>query len=261
MSAFGALSELRDRPIEGIEAARQLKRGYRSHPIAAAGPGHNEPLVDVREYGIAGENYYFAERNPPYWQRIEGAIPDLLLRRAVAEKLERINQRLSPSGLELYLFDGWRPRAVQAFFHDVWFPAQLVRRHADLDGDALTREVERYWSAPTDDPMSPAPHATGAAVDLTVRWTGAEPLWMGSIFDDVTALAHRDRFELADAELLSFSDAEARANRRLLHWVMTEEGFVGDCSEWWHYSWGDQSWARLVGAPAALYGLADRPGP
>jgi D-alanyl-D-alanine dipeptidase len=257
MSAFGALKGLRDRPIEGVEAARELKWGFHLHPIELAGQGHNEPLVDARAYGVDGENYYFSERNPPYWQRVKGAIPDLLLRQAVAERLWRVNQRLHLSHLELHLFDGWRPRAVQAFFHDVWVPAEMVRRNPELSGDALTLEVERYWSPPTDDPRSPAPHATGAAVDLTLRWTDGDLLWMGSIFDDVTPLAHRDRFEAGDDRLLSFSDAEARANRRLLHWVMAEQGFVGDPDEWWHYSWGDQIWAKATGAPAAFYGLIE----
>ena len=45
------------------------------------------------------------------------------------------------------------------------------------------------------DENSPAPHATGAAVDLTLKWKDGETLWMGSLFDDVTRLANRDRFE------------------------------------------------------------------
>jgi D-alanyl-D-alanine dipeptidase len=31
---------------------------------------------------------------------------------------------------------------------------------------------------------------------------------------------------------------------------------VNYANEWWHYSWGDRSWAAAIGAPAALYGLA-----
>ena len=67
------------------------------------------------------------------------------------------------------------------------------------------------------------------------------------------------RFESLDAGAMSFSDEEARANRRLLHWVMAEEGFEGLPDEWWHFSWGDQMWAKLAGADAAHYGLAERP--
>jgi D-alanyl-D-alanine dipeptidase len=55
---------------------------------------------------------------------------------------------------------------------------------------------------------------------------------------------------------MCFSDEEARANRRLLHWVMAEEGFAGHPDEWWHFSFGDQLWAKLEGRPVALYGLS-----
>jgi D-alanyl-D-alanine dipeptidase len=37
---------------------------------------------------------------------------------------------------------------------------------------------------------------------------------------------------------------------------MTGEGFANYPEEWWHFSWGDQMWARLTGAPAAIYGGA-----
>jgi len=250
------MAALRARPIADQAAARARKAGYRAHPIARSNAHYGEPLADVRTLGIAGENYYFSGRNPPYWGRIEGAVPGLKLRQSVEAMLVRANARLKPMGLELFVFDAWRPKAVQAYFHDVWMPAELKRRRPDLAGAALTREVETYWAAPGVDENSPAPHATGAAVDLTLRWIGGEPLWMGSIFDDATALAHRDRFESLRDDAMSFSDEEARANRRLLHWVMTEEGFAGLPDEWWHFSWGDQMWAKLTGAPAAHYGLA-----
>ena len=133
---------------------------------------------------------------------------------------------------------------------------QLQRRDPALSGARLTEEVERYWAAPSADENSPAPHATGAAVDLTLRWKDGEALWMGSLFDDVTALAGRDRFEYLAADNFSFSDQEARANRRLLHWLMVEEGFAGHPDEWWHFSWGDQMWAALTAGPAG----ALRPG-
>jgi D-alanyl-D-alanine dipeptidase len=256
MSLFGPLSALRSQPIADAAAMRKAKAGFRTYLIERSNTHYLEEMVDVRDLGIAGENYYHSPRNPPYWRRIGGAIPDLLVRRAVGEKLVRINARLGEAGLELFLFDAWRPKAVQAYFHDVWMPAEILKRQPSLGGAALTEEVERYWAAPSGDENFPAPHATGAAVDLTIRWAGSDPLWMGSIFDDATALAHRDRFENLSDAAMSFSDEEARANRRLLHWVMADEGFAGHPDEWWHFSWGDQMWAALTGARAAHYGLA-----
>jgi len=252
MSIFGSLAAWRARPIPDQGPARARKKDFRAHPL---GPLSDEALMDLGELGIAGENYYWSAHNPPYWRRIEGATPKLLARVVVAAKLVKINRRLAEAGLELFVFDAWRPRAVQAYFHDVWMPAEIKKRAPHLSGDALTREVERYWAAPSGSEARPAPHATGAACDLSIRWKDGELLWMGSIFDDVTELAHRDRFEHANADMC-FSDEEARANRRLLHWAMHEQGFEGHPDEWWHFSYGDQLWAALSGAPAAIYGLA-----
>jgi D-alanyl-D-alanine dipeptidase len=260
MSCFGALQDLRSRPIGDQARAREARQGFRTRiPLD---PGHalfGETVIEARAAGLKGENFYASTRNPPYWQRIDGAVEKLWLRKSVAEKLARVNAHAGCVELELFLFDAWRPRSVQAYFHDVWMPRELQRRDPHLTGVALTTEVERYWAAPSDSTDSPAPHATASAVDLTLRWKNGEALWMGSLFDDVTALAHRDRFEQLAAENFSFSDQEARANRRLLHWLMTEEGFAGHPDEWWHFSWGDQMWAALTGAPSAHYGLAAIP--
>jgi len=258
MNPFGPLQQLRERPIGDLSAARAARIGYRKRvPLARDNVLFGEKVVEAREAGLKGENFYASSRNPPYWLPVEGATQKLLLRQSVAERLGRVNARAGQAGLELFLFDAWRPHAVQAFFHDVWMPNELKRRGSRLEGAALVAEVERYWSAPTSDPDSPAPHATAAAVDLTLRWKDGDPLWMGSLFDDVTALASRDRFETLSDETFSFSDQEARANRRLLHWLMAEEGFAGHPDEWWHFSWGDQLWAALTGAKAAHYGLVE----
>jgi len=260
MSAFGVLEDLRNRPVGDQAPLRAARKGFRSRIIIARDNVlFSEKVVEAHQAGLKGENFYASDRNPPYWQRIEGATDKLWLRQSVAEKLARVNARAATAGLELFVFDAWRPKAVQTYFHDVWMPAELKRRNPGLAGAALTEEVERYWAAPSESAESPAPHATASAVDLTLRWKDGEALWMGSLFDDATALAHRDRFEHLGAENFSFSDQEARANRRLLHWLMVEEGFAGHPDEWWHFSWGDQMWAALTGASAAHYGLASIP--
>lgn len=253
MNPFGSLQALRQRPIPDQAGVRLRKTGFRSHLILPS----DEPLDDALAAGIAGVNAYYSTRTPPYYRQIAGAIPGLFLRRGVIEKLLAVNGRLAGFGLELFLFDGWRPKAVQAYFHDVWMPQHLREQAPALSGADLQAEVEKYWSAPSVDEHSPAPHETGGATDLTLRWRGGEMLWMGSLFDDVTAIAHRDHFE-RDGDV-SFSDVEARANRRLLHWVMAEEGLIGHPDEWWHFSFGDQLWARLGGFEAALYGLSSPP--
>jgi len=242
-------------------AALGLKEGYRETPIDLDGEGEREPCVEARSLGLDGDNHYNSTFNPPYYECVPGSIPGLYLRAAVGAKLVGVNARLAGLGVALYLFDAWRPQAIQRYFHDEWFPAYLKSRSPHLAGAALLDEVEKYWAAPSAGPSSPAPHATGGAVDLTLMFRETrQPLYMGGIFDDLTRAAWTDGFEpdlLSVGETPSMSDEEARANRRLLYWAMTEAGFANNPTEWWHYSWGDQLWARLTNERAAIYGACD----
>lgn len=256
---FGSLTALRAQPIPDLAVKRLAKLGARDWPIDSSGESYAESMRRIEAYNLRGRNHYAHDRNPPYWRAIDGAIDALWLRVGVCEKLARIDARLARHGLRLHVYDGWRPTAVQAYFHDVWMPEELRARRPDLHGDALLEEVERYWAAPTVEPGAPAPHATGGAVDLTITWEDGEPLYMGCIFDDPTALAHTDRFERAFDDAGSYSAEEARANRRMLYWLMLDEGFANHPDEWWHYSWGDQMWAKQTAAAAAHFGLAEPP--
>ena len=256
----GVLGTYRTKPIaEAVARADALRPGYRGHAVDLSAPEQGEAMVDLRALGIAGENYYHSTQNPPYHQRIAGSVPSLMFRASLAARLTEVNAALARYGLELWVFDAWRPIAVQNHFHDHWMPAHLRRHSPALEGAALAAEVEKYWArgAPDGviDPASPPPHATGAAVDLTIRRIGGAELYMGSIFDDVTEVSNTAHFEDA-SDAMSFSAVEARDNRRMLYWLMEAHGFANNPTEWWHFSHGDQMWARLTGAPAAHYGPA-----
>lgn len=254
MSPFASLAALRDKPIP----PPQSKSGYRNVPIAFNGAANAEQLVAAGSYGLAGENFYASARNPPYYHRIPGSIDAIVLREGAALRLQSVNARLAEADLELFIFDAWRPQAVQIYFHDTWLPAELTRRDPNLSGAALLTEVETYWAAPSDGADAPSPHSTGGAIDLTIRWRGGDPLWMGSLFDDASTPAHTAHFEGAEIKAaFSFSDEEARANRRLLYWLLSEAGFASNPTEWWHFSYGDQMWAQATGAPEALYAGAE----
>ena len=254
----GPLAALRDRPIAGaVAAAAAVRRGYRAHPVDLSDPRGADPMVEMRDHGIAGANAYFTGV-APYHERVEGAVPDLLLRRPLIDRLAAVNARLAPYGLELWVFDAWRPLAVQNRFHDHWMPERLRALHPDWDAARIASETERYWAKGAYgaiDPASPPPHATGAAVDLTIRYPGGAELFMGTIFDDVSEASNTDAFE-TEPEGLAFSAREARANRRLLYWLMAEAGFANNPTEWWHFSLGDQMWARITGEKVAYYSVA-----
>jgi D-alanyl-D-alanine dipeptidase len=244
-------------PIPDFDKMNSLKAGYRdSVAIDFESSSQAEKLVDVRSLGIAGHNHYFIESNPPYFEKVPGAIEELYLRESVAEKLCEVNLKLEGLNLELYLFDGWRPQAIQRHFHDVWFPQWLRTHRPEIKEDQLVEEVEKYWAAPSESEDSPSPHSTGGAVDLTLRWLYTkQAVYMGGIFDDLTENAHSDWFERFEVEAMS--DIEARKNRRLLYWAMIEAGFVNNPTEWWHFSYGDQMWAKLLSQESAIYAATE----
>ncbi|WP_425093961.1 M15 family metallopeptidase [Tropicimonas sp. S265A] len=257
--SWDAVVHMRETPIAVAVAQADARKGdYRAHPVDLNGPAQAEPLVEVTGLGIAGANHYYRADNPPYYAQIAGSVEGLWLRAGVAERLARVQARIAGLGLSLWVYDAWRPVAVQNTFHDRWMPDYL-RRTRGLEGEALWAEVGRYWARGAQDgvidPLSPPPHATGGAVDLTLRDRFGAPLHMGAIFDDVTAVSNTAHFETAPKDA-SFSDLEARANRRLLFHLMSAEGLVNNPTEWWHFSYGDQMWARITGAEAAVYGPA-----
>jgi D-alanyl-D-alanine dipeptidase len=236
----------------------------RSIPIDPADPRAQEELVDVRDLGVRGDNFYARAdgSNPPYHQPIEGAIAGLLVRRGVAERVARADAHARPFGYSLYVLDGYRPIVTQAglwrFFWD-HFAAQ------GLSEDEVEERTLTFVSDPRAfDPENPTTwplHSTGGAVDLTLCGPDGLPLDLGTPFDDPTEASATDHFE----RLLAAGRITARdhrlLHRRILYWTMREAGFTNYVNEWWHYDWGDQLHVftlDFMGAPlpsrAAWYG-------
>ena len=185
------LAQLKRRPTPSSADAQARKRGYRQDvAIADDSAVFHEPCVEATAIGLAGVNHYNTPFNPPYNERIPGAIDGLYVRKSVGDALLAVNARLAGAALELYLFEAWRPQAVQRHFHDVWFPAWLRQRAPHLDGQELVDEVEKYWAAPSEGDASPSAHSTGGAADRTLRFKATgQPTCMGGLFDEVTEAA------------------------------------------------------------------------
>jgi len=92
---------------------------------------------------------------------------------------------------------------------------------------------------PSDDPATPPPHSTGAAVDITLVTASGEVVDMGSPIDEVSPRSHPDHF----APSRSSAEQAFHAHRTLLNQMMESAGFRRHPQEWWHFSLGDQLWA------------------
>jgi D-alanyl-D-alanine dipeptidase len=192
-----------------------------------------------------------------YINGIEGAIPECYVRRTVLSRLLKAAELL-PQGFRLVLFDAWRPKALQTSLFQK-FRSELRERMPLLDDQEITALASQFVALPSAQSVSPSPHITGGAVDLTIVDDSGICLEMGTEFDTTTEKSATVYYEKkAEAkEKMSAEDQEAMYNRRLLFGVMTKAGFTNYPDEWWHYDYGNQNWALLKGEKEAFYGVSE----
>ncbi|MEY3544281.1 MAG: hypothetical protein RLZZ247_438 [Cyanobacteriota bacterium] len=225
-----------------------------------------EPLLPLPADLLRLEPHPYVMAGAPYGA---DACP-FRLRQGVIERLlraQRLLQDRSP-GYRLAIFDAWRPLAVQRFMvaHAIAEECQrcgIDPHQSSRQLEALKQEVGRFWAPPSDDPATPPPHSTGAAVDLTLAESQGAPLDLGSAIDAIGAVSEPDHFaavarEATDPELRRQA-AVFQQRRDLLAAVMLEAGFAQHPNEWWHFSHGDQLWAWRTGHPQASYGRSGEP--
>jgi zinc D-Ala-D-Ala dipeptidase len=129
--------------------------------------------------------------------------------------------------------------------------AFLASRHADvqlvvLDALRPQRVQQALWDAldGTDlqmylaDPARGSIHSFGMAVDVTLLDANGKELDMGTPFDDLTERSHPalEEWFVGEGELTRLQID----NRHLLRDAMTQAGFHGISTEWWHFDYGDR---------------------
>jgi D-alanyl-D-alanine dipeptidase len=164
-----------------------------------------EEISDIRlDVRYATEDNFMEEQLYP--------VAKAVLRKPAAEFLSEAQEDLKERGLELEVFDGYRPYEVT---EKMWEPYQ--------DPDFVA------------DPAEGSRHNRGCAVDVTlVDSANGEELLMPTGYDDFTEKAAHDYGDLPE---------EAIRNRDLLREVMEGHGFAALETEWWHYDC--QDWKRF----------------
>jgi D-alanyl-D-alanine dipeptidase len=179
---------------------------------------------------------------------LPGASALITVRAGVRDRLSQAAMLL-PAGIQLCVFDGYRPLAVQQALYDQ-FAQELRTQNPTLSADALRHLISQYVAAPNADPACPPPHRTGGAVDVyLVNAASGVPLPMGTEPDATVPASATRWFE-------ERPEAPFTYHRRLLFHAMTGAGFTNYLGEWWHYDFGNQRWANVMGQPHAIYGIA-----
>ena len=205
---------------------------------------NHDPMVNLKDYPFVLAPMYFE------WGLSD--IPDLWIRKAIADKLMQIQrENLESQGRKFQIWDPWRSRIVQNNIYQKFWN-ELSTQNPDWNEEKLIKEVGTFVTK-ADDPSRIPPHATGGSIDLTVIGADGSEMDFGTVFDYFGPEAATNYFEHNNENNI------ARDNRRWLHKIMIEAGFETDQDEWWHFDFGNQKWAIQLGKSKAFYGEVINP--
>jgi len=280
ISIFKKCLWLKAVPVRPIKVS-----GWKDIPINPI----QEPLIPVGKFArypynlLLTDSVYGGEtRVSPYTEGLKGSLLTVFIRESVANRLIMASNFL-PRDCFFVVWDAFRPLAVQKALFDYY--CEELKQKGIKEKD-LMQEAQRFVSLPSENPYKPSPHNTGAVVDLSIirlprkdawdlrkyakktqfkkdqeriyrfemrkSWIfrNSELLPMGTYFDEVSPKTASNYYEIHRNE-----NRLLLKNRRLLYSVMVQAGFENYEEEWWHFSYGDQFWAKKRNC-FAIYGPA-----
>lgn len=129
---------------------------------------------------------------------------EVFLRYGTVKKLRSVCEELAEQGLNLKIWDGFRPVSAQFKLWEV------------CPDDTYVADPNQGFSS----------HSRGNTVDVTLVDMDGSEIEMPTGFDDFTAKADRDYSDVPEVPA---------ANAILLQNTMEKYGFTGYFGEWWHF--------------------------
>lgn len=194
----------------------------------------NEPFVELPE-----EDCFVEGRYEPSMD-MGDLFKKIVVRKQVYAKLldaAKVLKKTNPN-YRLHAVYGYRSlEKQQEYFCEIYNKKKDVIK----DEDELMEYIHKRIAVP-----DVAGHPTGGAVDLEIYDSAQDRMLdFGSTildFDDIKCNYCND--DLSE---------EAKANRKLLRYVMLSQNFAPFNGEWWHFSYGDREWAFDYKKDKALY--------
>jgi D-alanyl-D-alanine dipeptidase len=224
-----------------------------------------EPLVDIPTEFTFFQPHMYSLLGAPYAGKSPFSLRQGVLQRLI--EAQAYLHELKPNW-KIKIFDAYRPIAVQKFMveHERSRLAKTkgwdVKQLSGEQEEELSTAVLKFWAIPSEDPATPPPHSTGAAIDITLADQTGNEVDMGAPIDEISPRSIPDYFQAID----TVAAQQVNTNRQLLYQCMHKAGFERHPHEWWHFSYGDQLWAWLrssdpkfserdeIGAIKAIYG-------
>ncbi|MDD3747028.1 MAG: M15 family metallopeptidase [Anaerostipes sp.] len=175
-------------------------------------------LLEIRYYS----GYNFVGR------RIDGYhAPIAYLTKQAATALKHANTEFKKDGYIIKIYDAYRPQdATDDFVRWAKDKSDTKMKkffYPDVDKSKLFESG--YIAAKTR-------HSRGSTVDITiVNMTTGKEIDTGSHFDVFGEISHYDSDKVTE---------EQKKNRKEIHDVMIENGFMPYAKEWWHFTLEDE---------------------
>jgi len=211
--------------------ARELLRKERISTIRIQ--EDHSPLISLKDLGF--NLIYEPSMNKGYQYRA---------REEVCQKVGRISRLLAEQDKILVIRSVWRSFAHQ---RQLWnAKVEVMRKKYPHQGLKEIEKTVSHFIAPREKSM----HATGGAVDALIY---------DSLTDQVIDFGNNDGFKLElDETCYPYHpdiSPTAKQNRKLLIGLFEDEDFVVDILEYWHFDFGNVSWATAKGQESARYGI------
>lgn len=167
-----------------------------------------------------------------------------LIRKRVLFKLYNLADGL-PKGINLLILNTYRSKAKMSekwneVLNDVMKENPGIGRHEAI-------KLAKFRAADPKD--NTGGHETGGAVDVALCND------KGEMFDYGTKFHEYNDITFTNSDKLTH---EQKENRKNLIKIMRRYGFVNFPAEWWHFSYGDRSWAAYRGLRnGGFYGSAE----
>lgn len=193
---------------------------------------NKEPLVEINKFSRDIKVSLMPESRKFFGKNI------CLVRKSVAIKLSAIQKELG--GMKLVIYDGYRPLELQKGMYDGLY-AKISEKNPGLSSEEIHNECSKFIA-----PVLPGivtPHSTGGAVDVSIERDG-KLLNMGTMIEEFSKECTTASGDIPE---------EAIKNRKLLIKLMKSEGFVNYPLEWWHWSYGDRTWAYYAKKELSIY--------
>lgn len=168
----------------------------------------------------------------------------IYIRSGLLERLEKAAESLDDR-YKLVVRAGHRPVEVQQRLLK-----ECMQDYKDDHPEASDQDALKHARTFVSDPaISRPPHCCGAAIDVELF-----DVRNNKLVDFGSAMNVDDDISYLYYEKIT---AEQKANRMLLLKAMLEQGLASFAFEWWHYSYGDQTWAWFYGKESSLYSLIE----